>query len=68
MSQLRLTALSHDLYAKRSVVAIVWSDDPDKSLALFVPFGCTIEDACEEALKAVRALSAELATIPVVQS
>lgn len=60
-----ITALTHDLARKRSIVTLVWDDDPEKRVALPVPFGCSLDDVRIEAEKALRALSAETATISV---
>jgi len=60
MSKLVVTHLSHDFQARKSFVSFVWSDDPNKRLGLEVPFGTPLADAEAEAVKAVRALAAEL--------
>ena len=60
-----IAALTHDLIRKRSIVALVWDDDPEKQVALPVPFGCALDRVQAEAEKAVRALSAETAAIVV---
>jgi hypothetical protein len=60
-----VAALTHDLSRKRSIVTLVWDNDPEKRVALPVPFGCSLEDVQAEAEKAMRALSAETATIAV---
>ncbi len=60
-----VAALSHDLVRKRSIVSLVWDDDPEKRVALPVPFGCSIDAVRAEAEKALRALSAETATLTV---
>ncbi|WP_404404716.1 hypothetical protein [Pelagibacterium halotolerans] len=64
-SKLTVTHLSHDLGARKSYVSFVWADDPSKRLGLEVPFGTELKDAEREAIKAVRQLSGELATINI---
>jgi len=58
-----IVGLNHDLKGKHSYVVLVWDDVPDKHLSLPVPFGCTLSDLPAEADKALRALSAETATL-----
>ena len=60
-----VAALTHDLVRKCSIVTLVWDDDPEKRVALPVPFGCALDRAQAEAEKAIRALSAETAVISV---
>jgi hypothetical protein len=60
-----VAALTHDLVRKRSIVSLVWDDDPEKRVALPVPFGCSMDDVQAEAEAALRALSAEAATLSV---
>jgi hypothetical protein len=60
-----VAALTHDLIRNRSIVTLVWDDDPEKRVALPVPFGCGLDRVHAEAEKAVRALSAETAAISV---
>ena len=60
-----VAALTHDLVRKRSIVTLVWDDDPEKRVALPVPFGCALDHVQAEAEKAIRALSAETAVISV---
>ena len=60
-----IAALTHDLVRKRSVVTMVWDDDPEKRVGLPVPFGCSLDEVRTEAEKALRALSAETATLSV---
>ena len=60
-----VAALTHDLLRKRSIVTLVWDGDPEKRVALPVPFGCGLDRAQAEAEKAMRELSAETATIAV---
>jgi hypothetical protein len=60
-----IAALTHDLVRKRSIVTLVWNADPEKRVALPVPFGCPLDRLQAEAEKAMRALSAETATIAV---
>jgi hypothetical protein len=60
-----IAALAHDLVRKRSIVTLVWDDDPEKRVGLPVPFGCSLDDVRTEAEAALRALSDETATISV---
>ena len=60
-----IAALGHDFVRKRSIVTLVWDDDPQKQVGLPVPFGCSLDDVRAEAEKALRALSAETATLSV---
>ena len=60
-----VAALTHDLLRERSIVTLVWDDDPEKRVALPVPFGCGLDLIQVEAERAIRALSAETATIAV---
>jgi hypothetical protein len=60
-----IAALTHDLVRKRSIVTLVWDDDPEKRVALPVPFGCSLDEVRSEAEKALRTLSTETATISV---
>jgi hypothetical protein len=60
-----VSALTHDLVRKRSIVTVVWDDDPEKHVALPVPFGCELNSVRAEAEKAVRELSSEIVTIAV---
>ena len=55
----------HDLSKKRSFVHFVWKSDPEKHLGLDVPFQCTPADLPDEARKALKALSDELASATV---
>jgi hypothetical protein len=64
-SGLILTGLYHDLTSKRTTVNVAWDDGSEKRLGLEVPFGCSLDNAHAEAVKAVRALAVELAAIPV---
>jgi hypothetical protein len=43
-----------------------WEDDPEKNLALAVPFGCSLDDLQTEAAKAVKELAVELTSATVV--
>jgi hypothetical protein len=43
-----------------------WEDAPEKSLGLVVPFGCSLDNVKEEAAKAVKAVSTDLASATVV--
>jgi hypothetical protein len=63
-----IAALTHDFIRKRSTVALVWDGDPEKSVSLFVPFKCGLDEVHSEAEKALRELSAEIATIPVKEA
>ena len=65
MTELLITGLHHDLTKKRSFVYFVWKDDPDKRLGLDVPFQCTLDNLPDEARKALKALSDELASATV---
>ena len=44
MSSVIVAALTHDLVRKRSIVTLVWDDDPEKRVALPVPFGCGLDE------------------------
>jgi hypothetical protein len=65
MASVTVAALTHDHVRKRSIVTLVRDDDPEKRVALPVPFGCGLDGVRAEAEKALRALSAETATISV---
>ena len=65
MASVTVAALTHDLVRKRSIVTMVWDDDPEKRVALPVPYGCGLDRIQAEAEKAVRALSAETGTMAV---
>jgi hypothetical protein len=65
MANLVMTGLHHDTDRKRSIVYVRWEDDAEKNLGLIVPFGCSLEDAREEAAKAVQALAVELVSATV---
>lgn len=60
-----VAALTHDLVRKRSLVTLVWDDDPEKRVSLPVPFGCDLARLRAEAEKALRSLSEEVAVIAV---
>lgn len=60
-----VVALSHGLVRKRSIVSLIWTHDTEKSVALPVPFGCSLDRVHGEAEKALRALSNETATLSV---
>jgi hypothetical protein len=60
-----VVALTHDLIRKRSIVTVIWDDDAEKRIALPVPFACDLNSLRAEAEKAVRELSAEMASITV---
>ena len=65
MTELLITGLHHDLSKKRSFVHFVWKNDPEKHLGLDVPYQCTLDNLLNEAKKALRALSEELASATV---
>jgi hypothetical protein len=65
MTKLVITGLHHDTNRKRSIVYVRWENDPEKALGLPVPFGCSMDDVTDEAAKAVKALSTELALAAV---
>jgi hypothetical protein len=65
MASVTVAALMHDLIRKRSIVTLVWDDDPEKRVALPVTFGCSLDAVRAEAEKAMRGLSAETASIAV---
>jgi len=44
---------------------MVWDDDPEKRVALPVPYGCSLDRVQAEAEKAMRALSAETGSMSV---
>jgi hypothetical protein len=60
-----VAALTHDLMRKRSLVTLIWDDDPEKAVSLPVPFGCSFDRVQTEAEAALRGLSAETATIAI---
>lgn len=61
----KVVALTHDLVRRRSIVSLVWVDDPEKTVALPVSFGCPLDEIHAEAEKALRALSDETARLTV---
>lgn len=63
---IKIASLTHDFVAKKSFVGLMWENDATKSLGLEVPFCCSPEELPAEAEKAVRKLSAELASIPIM--
>ena len=65
MTELLITGLHHDLSKKRSFVHFVWKNDPEKHLGLDVPYQCTLDNLPNEAKKALKALSDELASATV---
>jgi hypothetical protein len=65
MTKLIITGVHHDTTRKRSFVYVRWEDDPEKNLGLVVPFGCSLDNLRDEAAKAVKALSEELASATV---
>jgi hypothetical protein len=60
-----VAALTHDFVRKRSLVTLVWDDDPEQRVYLPVPYGCDIGSVRDEAEKAMRDLAAETAAILV---
>jgi hypothetical protein len=50
-----ITGMHHDIARKRSIATVPWEDDDEKNLGLVVPFGCSLDNAIGEAMKAVRA-------------
>ena len=60
-----VAALTHELLRKRSIATLIWDGDPEKRVALPVPFGCGLDRVQAEAEKALRYLSAETAIIAV---
>ena len=48
-----------------NLATVVWENEKDKRLVLPVPFGCAIEDARDEAEKAIRDLAVEIGSISV---
>lgn len=65
MTNLVVAGLHHDAEAKRSIVYVRWENDPEKRLGLVVPFGCSMDTVDEEATRALKALSEELAAATV---
>jgi hypothetical protein len=65
MATVTVAALTHDLIRKRSLVTMVWDDDPEKRVALPVPYGCGLDRVQGEAEKAMRELSAESGSLSV---
>lgn len=63
---IKIATLTHNFVEKKSFVGLVWESDAKKSLGLEVPFCCTPEQLPAEAGKAVRELSRELASIPIM--
>jgi len=61
-----ITGLFHDIARQRSIVSLVWSNDPEKRLGLDVPYGCTLQDLPAAAEKAVRDLAALTGKMAVV--
>jgi hypothetical protein len=68
MTELVITGLHHDLSRKRSFVHFQWKNDPERRLGLDVPFECSLDNLPDEARKAVKALSDELASATVAIS
>jgi hypothetical protein len=48
-----------------NLAAVVWESEKDKRPVLPVSFGCAIEDARDEAEKAIRDLAVEIGSISV---
>ena len=65
-SSATISALTHDLIQRRSIVYLIWADDSSKSLGLTVPFGCPLERVHAEAEIALRALATETAAMQIV--
>lgn len=63
---IKIASLTHDFVTKKSFVGLVWESDASKSLGLEVPFCCSPEQLPAEVEKAVRKLSHELASIPIM--
>jgi hypothetical protein len=57
-ASMSVAALTHDFFRKRSIVTLVWDDDPETMLALPVSFGCGLDRVQSEAEQAIRDLSA----------
>jgi hypothetical protein len=55
LSGITVVSLTHDLIGKRSIVTMVWDDDPSKRVGLYVSFGVSLEKVGEEAERALRA-------------
>jgi hypothetical protein len=64
MTNLVISGLHHDTARGRSI-AFVTENDPEKKLGFVVPFGCNLDQLTNEVTKAVRDLSAELASATV---
>ncbi len=47
------------------MVTVVWENEKNKRLILPIPFGCAIENARDEAEKAIRNLAVEMGSISV---
>ena len=60
-----VASLTHDLVREQSIVMLIWDDNPEKRVALPVPFGCSLDDLRAEAETALRELSADTATLVV---
>jgi len=65
MTELLIVGLYHDLSKKRSSVHFLWKDDPEERLALDVPFQCGLNILPDEARKALKTLSEELASATI---
>jgi len=60
-----IVAVTHDLLRQRSIVTLVWDDDPEKRIALPVSFGCDLSKVKSEAEKAMRDFAAEAQALTV---
>ena len=60
-----VTSLTHDLRTRRSFVGLTWDADNSKNVVLPVPYGTALDDAREQAEKALRALSVETGSLAV---
>lgn len=65
MASVTVAAVTHDLLQKRSIVTLIWDDDPEKRIALPVPFGCDLSTLRDEAEKALRGFAAETQSLVV---
>ena len=57
---LEVSAITHDLAKRRSLVLLTWPNDPERRLSLPVPFETTPADAVREAGVALRELVREI--------
>ncbi len=56
--------LVHDIQHKRSIVTLVW-DEPDKRIALPVPYGTSLADIHDAAEKSVREFASSFSKIEI---